>query len=188
VTNAATADIPVVRVMGVDPGKATGVAFVDVVHGDPARGPQDYALLRNFSVRFLVAATIGYDDHARSLRTLVQTMKPDGTPFVVVNEKFIVTRLTQQSQDTQSLAVTGALEAVLDLLEVPHGYCQQLPSAAKMLMKDATMTGRLGLSLKGMDGHSRDALRHACTWAVSYVQNKVQLPEPAHWTPQDGSQ
>lgn len=169
-------DILIARIIGVDPGKATGIAICDLVHN--AGPPQAHALLQHFAIRVTGLMTVPWHDYPKTLRVIVQdTVDGLDKPLVVACEKYVVTRLTQQSQDTQALEVTGALEAILSILEVPHTYCTQLPSATKHLMTDANMRKYFKFELKGIDGHARDALRQACTWAVGYVNNKVQLVE-----------
>ena len=162
-----------VRIIGVDPGKATGFAVVDLVRA-PKLPPDP--LLRQFRFSVHSACTFQLEGHAKVIRTLVQTYATAPYDLVVANEKYVVTRLTQQSQDTQSLEVTGSLKAILAVLDVPHTYCEQLPSSAKMLMTDARLAEMLPMiNLRRLDDHARDALRHACTWAVAWVQNKTQL-------------
>lgn len=161
-----------VRVLGCDPGKATGIAVVDLVY---SAENEPHVLLGKFQLEVRAAATVPMEGHAKVLRTIIQTYADPHMDFVVANEKYVVTRLTQQSQDTQSLEVSGTLRAILELLEVPHTYCEQLPSSAKLLMTDRTMKDLMKINLARLDDHAKDALRHACTWAVAWVQNKTQI-------------
>lgn len=167
----------IARVIGVDPGKKTGIAVADLEFNGTA-GTRDKALLGNFTVNVLETATVGEAEFARAWRVLIQdnTVIPD-IPLVVVNEHYVVTRISQQSQDTQSLTQTGALKAVMDVLEVPYTYYTQLPSEAKLLINE-TRLKQLVRDLNGVDGHARDALRHVFTWCSKYVHSKVEFPKP----------
>ena len=162
------------RIISCDPGKATGFGVFDLWYR-PTSAPQ-WTALRAFHLERIALKTIGWDNRIQEMRETIQEATTDlGVPLVVVNEHYTVTRLTMQSQDTQSLDVTGSLTAILELLEVRHTYCEQLPSSAKMLVTDRVLSHVLDVPVSKLSDHQRDAARHALTWAVAYIHNKRQL-------------
>lgn len=171
-TDVVNDDVHVLRIMGCDPGGRTGVAVADLWLTHKA---MDFGLLRMFEVRLVSMGTFGWEHRGVSLRTTIQGATKDlEKPFIVVTEKYVVTSLTIQSQDTQSIEVNGALESILELLDTPHDYFQVLPSSTKPLFPDAKLR-QLGFDLKHTEDHARDALRNICWWAHQFVFNKVQI-------------
>lgn len=164
----------VCRIIACDPGKATGMAFFDLWH-KPEEEMQ-WVALRSFHLEVVSVLTIPWEDRLSIMHKAIDAATDDlKVPVVVVNEHFTVTRLTMQSQDTQSLDVTGSLKAILELLKVQHTYLEQLPSSAKLLITNRVINEVLGIDTRPISDHGLDAIRHAATWAVAYVHNKVQL-------------
>lgn len=164
---------PVAHVLGVDPGKSTGIAVL-TLEFTPGKKPQSYAMLRDFHVHVAVLATARLDNLTSALRFYVDGI-PRDAPLVVSCERYVVTRMSLQTQDTQSLEATGRLNAVLELLEIPHTFVQYTPSQAKPHWPDARLRA-LGVDLRGTTDHARDALRHGLEWCVRYVRNAESLP------------
>lgn len=162
------------RIIACDPGKATGFAVFDLFYR-----PDDeiqWVALQKFHLEMVAVLTIPWDDRLSIMHQAIDAATDDLTvPVVVVNEHFTVTRLTMQSQDTQSLDVTGSLKAILELLGIRHTYLEQLPSSAKLLITNRVIEEVLGINCRPISDHGLDAIRHAATWAVAYVHNKVQI-------------
>jgi len=162
----------VLSVLGVDPGKHTGLALVELYHGAQKK-PEPTGLVPNHSLRFRFGATVEEQDRATTIREfVVKGSDPGGQPLLVAAEKFTATRRTLQTQDTQALEAIGALKAVMELLGAPQEALElQLPSAAKTVVTDEKLR-QMGLLDKTskLDVHGRDALRHAVFRCVTYVR------------------
>ena len=83
----------------------------------------------------------------------------------VVVEKFLITKKTiSNSQAPWSLETQGVVRAV-SLRIRDQDVELQTPAEAKSLV-DNKMIRRLGLWHRGGEGHARDAIRHAITYAI----------------------
>lgn len=170
----------IARIIGVDPGKMTGVCVADLEYKGTA-GTRDKGLFGDFTVNIINVASIHEDKFVREWRILVTdmyTLDP-GLPIVVVNEHFVVTRKSMQTQDVQALKITGAIKAVMDVLEVPYTYYTQLPSEAKLFINNNRLKALTRFEKK-IDDHAEDACRHVLTWCSKYVHSKVEFPKKSN--------
>lgn len=159
----------VMSVLGVDPGKKTGLAIVDLHR---TTKPEPTGLLPGHVVTFKAGTSVDWLDLAPVTREMLMTMAPpnDDAPIAVAMEKFIATRRTMMTQDTQAMEAIGAVKAVLSLLKAPDEVLtMQLPSAAKNVVTDQRLS-QLGLRHARLDSHGKDALRHAVLRCVTYVR------------------
>jgi hypothetical protein len=160
----------IARVIGVDPGKATGVSVMDLKHSTQPNG-----IFHNFTVQPGLAFTHDEEGLASVVRILAQTVSEKlDAPLVIACEKYIVTRNSEQSQDIQPLRVTGLFKSIFEVLEIPHYYYEQMPSSAKMAFPN-TRLASFGLVAKSMDRHAMDAARHSAFWCLEYANAKVDL-------------
>jgi len=165
----------VMVVLGVDPGKHTGLAVVALYHDTQRSDPT--GLLPDHRVEFRFGTTVEEADRAGTVREYLMVASGTGNATVqVAAEKYVSTRRTLQSQDHQALEAIGAVKAVLELLGAPEdSLTLQLPSAANTVMTDERLAamGLLQARRNGLDGHGKDALRHAVFRCVTYVRGIV---------------
>jgi hypothetical protein len=167
----------VARVIGVDPGKMSGICVADLEYRGSA-GLRDKALFGDFTINIVAIMSVHEDKFVPAWRVLVNdlyVMDP-GAPIVVVNEHFVVTRKSMQTQDIQPLKITGAIRAVMEVLEIPYTYYTQLPSEAKLFINNARLKALTNFDTK-IDDHAEDAVRHVLTWCSKYVHSKVEFPK-----------
>lgn len=141
------------RVVAIDPGKLTGVAFM-------LRKGDEVSLLGSFEW--------DEDEVIPGVRPFIQDWRPlqkGAFPLRVVIEKFTITVETaKKSQAPFSLEVIGAVKQVCRDAEYPvSAIAWQKPSEAKESFPNAKLK-RVGLWHKGGEGHALDAIRHGALY------------------------
>lgn len=154
------------RIIGIDPGKQTGLAVVTVSPSDTVT----HALLGYHKIEVEVAISEGMADFPDVFEGLLTTILKlnDDVPVEIALERFIVTRMTVATQETQSLEIIGAVHAIRKLFAAGIPITMQAPSEAKPMFPGSRLKELT--NVKGMDDHTRDALRHAFTLAVKKIQ------------------
>jgi hypothetical protein len=140
--------IDLMYVLGVDPGKTSGVALVSWT-GRPDDTP---------TVEWAVEAN-EKDFPEEVIRGLDM---PRGGGFHVACESFVINAKTaQNSQAPWSLENIGILKYVCDQHNYPRELITfQAPVNAKSMFPNPTLH-RLGTWHRGGEGHANDAIRHA---------------------------
>lgn len=141
------------RVVAIDPGKMTGVAFM---------------LRKGNEVSLLGSYEWAEDEVIPGVRPFIQEWRPleEGSfPLRVVMERFTITVETaKKSQAPFSLEVIGAVKQVCRDADYPLGaIAWQKPSEAKESFTNAKLK-RLGLWHRGGEGHALDAIRHGALY------------------------
>lgn len=155
-------------VIGCDPGKLSGLSLVALDETDKIS-----PLFAKFRPRLVMCSSVKMRDFPAAVREYLDAT-PDDAPLVVSCERYVVTRRSQQTQDTQSLEMTGSLTAVLAVLGRAHQWVQYMPSQAKTHWPDGTMRA-MGLDIAHTTDHARDAVRHALEWCMRYAHAKEDL-------------
>jgi hypothetical protein len=150
-------------VLGVDPGKASGVCVVSW-SGDPGDAPV-----------LVSSREVQPEEYADEVRHGL-SLRPDSGSFVVACERFTITAQTvRNSQAPYSLEQIGVLKHLCR--EAGHpvgGIVFQAPVDAKRMFPNDVLRG-LGIWHRGGEGHANDAIRHAL---LSLVKSR--------WVPRAG--
>lgn len=162
-------------IVGIDPGKKTGVA--KLVFRPHAKLPRN-VFWPGFRVMKVETWCYGMDEFPEGIANIYRRL-PKGIPLAVAMELYTVSRLTQQTQDVQSLEVIGMEQAVRSLLRIPSPttYVKQQVSSAKLLMPDARVKQMLDPCRASWPKtpHERDAIRHAMYYLHRYANNSVEM-------------
>jgi hypothetical protein len=154
------------RVLAIDPGKATGLAWL--------RQDEGKIFLDN-------SFEAGPDEIIEMIRPSLADWKPvrDGQPPLrIVMERFTITAMTaQKSQDaTWALETIGAVKQACRDAEYPlQAICWQKPAEAKTAFTNDKLKS-LGLWHRGGEGHALDAIRHGTLYLAKVgwtVKNSV---------------
>ena len=155
------------RVLAIDPGKTTGLAWITQESG--------LITLEN-------SAEEGVDTIVDIIRpTLAAWPTVDGTqpPLKVVIEKFIVNAMTAtRSQEvTYALETIGAVkQACRDVGYPMHAITWQTPADAKNTFTNDKLK-KLGLWHRGGAGHANDAIRHGALYLAKMgLYTKMNKP------------
>lgn len=152
------------RVLAIDPGKVTGVAWMR---------QQDGEIFLDSSLE------ADADELINFLRPTLKEWKPvaDGQPpLKVVIEKFTINSQTSQKSQEASwaLRMIGAVEQACRDVEYPLGAISwQMPGEAKTAFTNEKLK-RIGLWHRGGAGHALDAIRHGSLYLakVGWVAKK----------------
>jgi hypothetical protein len=135
-------------VLAIDPGKTTGVAFLEW-SGDPDESP-----VRKYS------GELSADEFAPVIRQFLDSWKTYGY-FQVVCERFIINAQTvRNSQAPFSLEQIGVLKQLCRDHSYPvDGIKMQAPVDAKNMFPNPALK-TIGTWHVGGEGHANDAIRH----------------------------
>ena len=138
----------------------------------------EHPFFPGYRAKEILYGSVSYEMAPYELRSMYRDAAAYGEPIVIAMERYIVTRLTQQSQDTQSLEVIGMDYAVRSLLELKATFIMQGPGDVKPLFPKKTLHEILDLRQPdgGMNSHMVDALGHACLAGHKVISGKVDLP------------
>lgn len=150
------------RVLAIDPGKATGLAWMRQEHG-----------------KIILEETYeaSPEETINMIRPTLAGWKPtsdDQPPLRIVLEKFTINAQTvQKSQEASwALRTIGAVEQACRDAEYPLlAICWQKPSEAKTAFSNEKLK-TLGLWHRGGAGHALDAIRHGSLYLakVGWIQ------------------
>lgn len=156
------------RVLAIDPGKATGLAWMRQENGK-------IYLDDSFEAT--------PDNVIETIRPTLELWRPiegegDTPPLRVVVEKFTINAMTaQKSQEAAwALETIGAVKQALRDVEYPlAAICWQKPSEAKTAFTNDKLK-TLGLWHRGGAGHALDAIRHGSLYLakVSWVYKNTE--------------
>lgn len=142
------------RVLAIDPGKATGLAWLRQEGG-------------------LITLDNSYeaqpDEIIEMIRPTLADWKPTeegGTPIRLVMERFTINAMTaQKSQEASwALETIGAVKQACRDAEYPvAAICWQKPAEAKTAFSNDKLK-HLGLWHRGGEGHALDAIRHGALY------------------------
>lgn len=133
--------MPRTKILGVDPGLATGLAFVDITE---RTAPKAIAAMEA--------------DLPTFYSTIETTMAQQADDIIVVCENFIITSATAKlSQAPWSLMGRGFMEYMCWKYDVPFEL--QTPADAKGFSDDEKLR-KAGFWYVGGEGHANDAYRH----------------------------
>lgn len=141
------------RVLAIDPGKTTGLAWLTQEAGR-------ITLDNSFEA--------DPDEIIQMIRPTLADWKPEegGTPLRLVVERFTITAMTaQKSQESAwALETIGAVKQAARDAEYPlMAICWQKPSEAKTAFTNDKLK-TLGLWHRGGEGHALDAIRHGALY------------------------
>lgn len=142
------------RVLAIDPGKTTGLAWLNQVDG---------------RISLTSSAEANPDEIINMIRPTLADWKPQeagDTPLRIVVERFTITAMTaQKSQEASwALRTIGAVEQACRDAEYPLlAICWQKPSEAKTSFTNDKLK-TLGLWHRGGEGHALDAIRHGALY------------------------
>jgi hypothetical protein len=144
------------RILAVDPGKATGIAVLDWF--TPLETEPRLVLSQECQMR----------EFAPVIReVLSNSLLSESTELVIVCERFVINAATvRNTQAPYSLEMIGVLKQImLDYNLDPDALILQSPADAKSIFPNPALK-KLGYWHKGDDGHANDAIRHALLRAV----------------------
>ena len=150
-------------VVGVDPGKHTGVAVAtfETVGYTSASSPT-LGLPSNWIPNVGMVLTIEQDAFLPQFKNVLDIVKATGDEVHVAVEKFVVTRTAMIGQATQALVVTGLVQASLFYASIPHSFSLQTPGDAKTIFTNKKLKdGGILAPRHGYTDHAIDAIRHA---------------------------
>ena len=159
-------------VIGVDPGKHTGVAVVtfETVGYTSASSPA-LGLPGNWIPNVGTVLTIEQDGFLPQFRSVLDVVKSRGGEVHVAVEKFVVTRTAMIGQATQALVVTGYVQAALFYADIPHSFTLQTPGDAKTVyMNKKLRDGGILAPRHGYTDHAIDAIRHAMLCGLRIIR------------------
>ena len=135
------------HILSVDPGKATGIAFLSWIKGEEPE------LLRTYEVQ--------PEQYAEVIRDLMNSFNMDFSTLEVVCEKFTINAQTvRNSQAPYSLEQIGVLKQILQDFELDREkIVWQTPADAKRMFPNEALK-TLEYWHKGGEGHANDAIRH----------------------------
>jgi hypothetical protein len=135
------------HILSVDPGKATGIAFLSWTKGEEPE------LLRSCEVQ--------PEQYAEVIRDLMHSFDMDFSTLEVVCEKFTINAQTvRNSQAPYSLEQIGVLKQILQDFELDREkIVWQTPADAKRMFPNEALK-TLEYWHKGGEGHANDAIRH----------------------------
>jgi hypothetical protein len=135
------------HILSVDPGKATGIAFLSWTKGEEPE------LLRSCEVQ--------PEQYAEVIRDLMHSFDMDFSTLEVVCEKFTINAQTvRNSQAPYSLEQIGVLKQILQDFELDREkIVWQTPGDAKRMFPNEALK-TLEYWHKGGEGHANDAIRH----------------------------
>ncbi len=160
-------------IVGIDPGKMTGVCVL--TFRENIRSPKN-VFWPGFKCVSVNTDTFNMDEFPRGLAAIYRGIRK-GTPIAVAMELYTVSRLTQQTQDVQSIEVIGMEHAVRKLMSLEATYVRQQVSSAKLLFPDARVKQMLTPTRYEWPriGHERDAIRHAMFFLHRYANLSVDM-------------
>lgn len=137
------------HILAVDPGKATGLSFFSIDHGE------DPVLMYSWEVQF--------ETYAPIIRWALTAF--DNTE--VVCERFVITAQTaKNSQAPFSLEEIGVLkQSMLDAGKDLAKLAYQSPNDAKNMFPNPALK-KLGYWHRGGEGHALDSIRHGLLYLV----------------------
>ena len=146
--------MPITNLLGVDPGKMTGISYVRVPDN---KSEIEVELLAELDL----AATVQKVDE------ILGWYAPGD--LTILMERFTVTAASiKKSFQPDSLWVIGAVKACMVLHgHDPSSMVMQAPSAAKGIASN-DMLRDTGLWLKGSQGHAQDAGRHVLLYLLTH--------------------
>jgi hypothetical protein len=135
-------------VLSVDPGKATGVAFLTKIDSD--------------SPTLTHAYETQPEEFADVIRKILTELNGDFSGLQVVCEKFTINAQTvRNSQAPYSLEQIGVLKQILQDFGLDReSVIWQMPADAKRMFPNEALK-KLQYWHKGGEGHANDAIRHA---------------------------
>ncbi len=145
-------------VIAVDPGKTTGVAYLEYVQGS------DPVLLKTAEVQPMEFAPFIREvfDHA-----VIKAFLHPESEIIFVCERFVINAQTvRNSQAPYSIEQIGVLKQVLRDAEIDEeSIVWQSPADAKAMFPNEALK-KVGYWHKGGEGHALDALRHSLLYLV----------------------
>ena len=171
-----------ITVVGVDPGKSTGLALIRVQRrpSGPSFSPLHRGLFGDLELDAVFTSTVGMEQAPSMIAGMLSSILP-GQQFLVACEKFTVSRVTLATQQHQSLEVIGMLKyALADLHALPALHFQ-MPADAKGLFPNHKLTqlGMLTGAHKATSDHEKDALRHATLGVYRWAHGKAEVRKMA---------
>lgn len=153
------------RVLAIDPGKTTGLAWLQQENGK-------ITLENSFEAN--------PDEIIETIRPTLAEWKPKtpgGTPLRLVVERFTITAQTaHKSQEASwALRTIGAVEQAARDVEYPLiAICWQKPAEAMTAFSNDKLKN-LGLWHRGGEGHALDAIRHGALYLakVGWTQKNM---------------
>lgn len=154
---------PATRVLAIDPGKTTGLAWL--------REQGGHIFVDN-------SLEVSPDEIIDIIRPTLADWRPQAEghqPLRVVIEQFIITAMTSQKSQEASWALRtiGAIEqAVRDAGYPEKAICWQKPAEAKNAFSNEKLK-QLGMHHRGGDDHANDAIRHGALYLakVGYARS-----------------
>jgi hypothetical protein len=140
--------MPTKYVLSVDPGKATGVAFLTKIDSD--------------SPTLTHAHEVQPEEFAEIIRKILTELNGDFSGLQVVCEKFTINAQTvRNSQAPYSLEQIGVLKQILQDFGLDReSVIWQMPADAKRMFPNEALK-KLKYWHRGGEGHANDAIRHA---------------------------
>ncbi len=141
------------RVIGIDPGKTTGIMSVSVDEGNLT------------SVEPLEVDHMGLGHY---METVYGQWRVNGAKPTIVIESFTITQATaKNSQAPWSLEGIGIVRFFADKAGLPLVF--QTPAQAKRLATDEILKAA-GMHFPSKGGHQNDAARHCCYYLMTQLQ------------------
>lgn len=164
----------VATVVGIDPGKHTGICMLEV-HEDSKPNqwwpPLKYATV---TPKLLITCHT-YADTRRFVSNLLEELRSESR-LVISIEHFVFTRTAMMGGSHETLLVTGAVQAFADVY-TPKAqvFTDQKPADAKLI----SMAVLNGLAIRSpgdkSDDHAHMAARHALVTSRRIVTGKIKI-------------
>lgn len=149
-------------ILAVDPGKASGVAFLSLKLGEEPR--------------LISSGEYQMKEYAKPIREAIEHARLSNNALQVVCERFVINAQTvRNSQAPFSLEQIGILKQImLDSGMDPDSVIFQSPADAKAMF-DNTKLKKLEYWYKGGEGHALDAIRHGLLRCVKLGWKPMRL-------------
>ena len=150
------------RILAVDPGKASGIALLSLKLGEEPT--------------IIMSGEYQMKEYAKPIREAISNAKLANTAIQVVCERFVINAQTvRNSQAPFSLEQIGILKQImLDEGMDPESIFFQSPSDAKGMFDNAKLK-KLEYWHKGGEGHALDAIRHGLLRCVKLGWKPMRL-------------
>lgn len=149
-------------ILAVDPGKASGIALLELKPGDEPR--------------IITSGEFQMKEYAKPIRDAIAQARTAKAGLQVVCERFVINAQTvRNSQAPFSLEQIGILKQVmLDEGLDPDSIFFQSPSDAKGMFDNPKLK-KLEYWYKGGEGHALDAIRHGLLRCVKLGWKPMRL-------------
>ena len=150
------------RILAVDPGKASGIALLSLKLGEEPK--------------IIMSGEYQMKEYAKPIREAISNAKLANTAIQVVCERFVINAQTvRNSQAPFSLEQIGILKQImLDEGMDPESIFFQSPSDAKGMFDNSKLK-KLEYWHKGGEGHALDAIRHGLLRCVKLGWKPMRL-------------